>query len=218
MTSKLSICNDALAGTANGLIDQAGLDALDPDAPITDQNSAYFVEDRVSRAYDRELPLLLERHPWNFARATEALEAAGADENPSNRYGSVYYWPVLALWLETVEAPGGTPIPYEIIGRYICMDYDTTGASDAPVATFIQMPPTSDVSNLFWEILRRKVEIGILRAINEDYTEAKRREDDVESTVIPLVRTRTDQQQPSRIRFVSTMRERRRSGGGPQAL
>lgn len=217
--TKLSILNDALAATKNLLIDQDGLDALDPDAPITDANAAYYLEDRASRIYDRELPLLLERHPWNFAKATEQLEQAASTENPSNKYGYVYYWPVLALWLQKVEYAGGGAIPYEVIGRYICMDYDgTIAGDDAPVATFIQTPDYSDINNLFWEALRRKCEVGILRAVNEDLTEANRREADIENFLLPMVRTRTDQQQPPRRAFYSTMRARRRSGGGPQAL
>lgn len=215
--SKLSIINDALANTANGLIDQDGLDSLDPTTPITDDNDALYIEDRTSRAYDRELPLLLERHPWNFAKQVEALEQADDEDNPSNRYGYAYDWPYFALWLQKVEAPAGAAVPYEIIGRYICMDYDGTD-DDAPVATFVATPQPSATSNLFWECLRQKVEVAILRTINEDYSEAKRRDDNVEQMLLPMVRTRSDQQQPARRAFRSTIRERRRSGGGPSAL
>ncbi len=216
-TTKLRLINDALGGTANGLISQANLDALDSDSPITDDNDPLYLADRASRIYDNELVLLLERHTWNFAIDTEALELAGDSENPSNRKSNAYYWPVLALWLQRVEAPGGAPLDYEIIGRYICMDYD--GEDDAaPVATYIQKPPNSEISNLFWAILRGKIEVGILRTVNEDYAEATRRERMIEEVFLPLARTRGDQQNPPRKAFRSSMRERRRAGGGPRAL
>jgi hypothetical protein len=215
--TELSILNDALANTANGLIDQAGLDALDPSTPVTADNDALYLEDRAHRAYARELPLLLERHPWNFAKATEALEQVDEDDNPSNRFGFAYEFPFFCLWLQKVEAPGGSAVDYEIIGRFICTDYDGTD-DNAPIATFIAVPQPSDTSNLFWEILRQKVEVGILRTINEDYNEATRRDNSVEQMLLPMVRTRTDQQQPTRKAFRSTIRERRRSGGGPSAI
>ena len=208
LPKKFQIVNDALRGTANNEAEEADLTA--------DAADATYEWQRAGSAYDRELPLLLERHPWPFAKATEPLDQAHEDDNPSNRYTHAYDWPFFCLWLQRVEAPGGLPIDYEIIGRYICMTYDGTDA-DAPVATFIQAPQPSDISNLFYEILRQKVEVACLRGINEDYTEAKRREDFIERELLPLVRTRTDQQTPARRAFRSTMLERRRGGGGPRA-
>lgn len=216
--SKFSIINDALSNTDNNLAVAADLTlpAHDPNAAAG--TTASFEWDRASRAYDRELPLLLERHPWSFAITTEALELADDDDNPSNRFAYAYERPYFALWLQKVESPGGGVIPYELIGNYICMD--TNGEdTDAPIATFIQTPLTMDsLSNLFVEVLRVKVEVGILRAVNEDYSEATRRDSTVEQLLLPLVRTRTDQQMPVRRAFRSTMLERRRSGGGPRAL
>lgn len=207
-TSKFDLINDALSNTANNLAEEADLTAA-----VADQTLEWR---KASAAYDRELPLLLERHTWPFARTTEGLEQADEDDNPSNRYGYAYDWPYLCLWLEKVEAPGGLPIPYEIIGRYICMDYDGED-DDAPVATFVQTPlDKTTISNLFWEVLTRKVEVSILRSINEDYGEAKSRDGEVEAILLPLVRTRTDQQKSTRKAFRSTMRERRASGGGPR--
>lgn len=207
--TKYSIINDALAGTANNLASEADLTAA-----VADQSFEWQV---ASRSYDRELPLLLERHSWPFAKATEALEQAHEDDNPSLRFTNAYDWPYSALWLESVSAPGGLALDYEIIGRYICANYDGTD-DDAPVATFVQSPQPSSISNLFWEVLRAKIEVGILRGLNEDLAEAKRRDDIAEGLLLPLVRTRTDQQQPARRAFRSTILERRRSGGGPRAL
>lgn len=216
---RLSIINDALANTANNLCSEEDLEDLPNDASFgAGVDDPLYTADRAARAYNRELRLLLARHPWGFAKATEALEQADEDDNPSNRFGYAYDWPYFALWLQTVEAPGGLPIPYEIIGRYICMDYDGTD-DDAPVATFTQVPyDTSDINDLFKEILRVKVEVGILRSVNEDYPEAIRRDKDAELMLLPAVRTRNDQQMPARRGFRSSMLERRRSGGGPRAL
>lgn len=216
-TTKLSIINDALSNTANNLATEDDLTA-DPYDPNDAENTASFEWDRASRAYERELPILLERHPWDFAKQTEALEQIDEDDNPSIRFGFAYDWPYYALWLQKVETPGGLAVDYEIIGKFICTDYDGTD-SDAPIATFIAVPLIkSDISNLFWEALRVKVEVGILRSINEDYSEATRREQGVEQMLLPLVRTRTDQQTPARRAFRSSIRERRRAGGGPSSL
>lgn len=213
--TKFSLVNDALANTSNNLAVAADL-TLPAHNPNNTSTTASFEWDSASRAYDRELPLLLERHPWPFAKATEALEQAHEDDNPSNRYGYAYDWPYSALWLQKVEAPGGLAIPYEIVGQYICCDYDGTD-DDAPIATFIQVPYVkTTMSNLFWDVLRRKVEVGILRTVNEDYGEAKSRDNECEALVLPLVRARTDQQTPPRRAFKSTMRERRAGGGGPR--
>ena len=216
MPNKFSVVNDALSNTSNNLASVADqtLPAYDENDP---ENTASYEWDRASRTYDRELPILLERHPWPFAKATEALTQAAEADNPSNRYEYAYNWPTGALWLQKVEIPGGAPLDYEIIGRFICIDYDGEDA-DAPVASFIERPPASSVSNLFWECLRGKVEVGILRSINEDFSEATRRDSLVEQMMLPLVRTRTDQQTPARRAFRSTMLERRRGGGGPRAL
>lgn len=219
-TFRLTIINDALAATANNLVSAADLAAVPNEANFgsADDDTTY-IADRAARAYDRELRLLITRHDWNFALATENLEQVDSDDNPSNRYGYGYDWPYFALWLKTVEAPGGLPIPFEIIGRVICTDYNgTETTSDAPVATFLQVPETSDISDLFKEILRGKVEVGILRAINEDYTEAARRDREIEQHLLPMLRTRNDQQTPPRRGRRSFMLERRRSGGGPRAL
>jgi hypothetical protein len=218
---RLTIINDALANTANNLVSAAQLATVpNEDNFGSSSDDADYIADRAARAYDRELRLLLARHTWDFAKATENLEQADEDDNPSNRYGYAYDWPYGALWLQKVEAPGGLPIPYEIIGRFICMDYDgTETTSDAPVATFIQVPyDTGDINDLFKEILRGKVEVGILRAINEDYVEAARRDREIEQMLFPTVRTRNDQQTPPRRAFRSSMLERRRGGGGPRPL
>lgn len=215
---RLTICNDALAATGNNLVSEEDLDSVPSEESFgASEDDPLFVADRVARAYDRELRLLLARHPWSFARTTETLDQADEDDNPSNRFGYAYDWPYFCLWLEKVEAPGGLPIPYEIVGRAICMDYDGTD-DDSPVATFIAVPQPSDINDLFKEILRIKVEVGILRSINEDYAEATRRDRDCETILLPQIRTRNDQQQPARKAFRSSMLERRRSGGGPRAL
>jgi hypothetical protein len=209
LPTKQSIINDALSNTANNLASEEDFDAAE------DEGS--FEWERARRAYERELPLLLERHAWPFAKKVEALTIVDEDSNPSNRYAQAYNWPPSALWLQTIESPGGGAIPYEIIGRMIGMDYDGTG-TDAPIATFIAMPPTNAISNLFWEVLRLKVEVGCLRSINEDYAEATRRDNAAELLLAGQARARVDQQSPPRRGFYSTMRERRRTGGGPSSL
>jgi hypothetical protein len=220
-TFRLTIINDALANTANNLVSAAQLATVPNEASFgSAEDDADYIADRAARAYDRELRLLLARHPWNFALATENLEQADEDDNPSNRFGYAYDWPYDALWLQKVEEPGGLAIPYEIVGRFICMDYDgTEDTADAPVATFVQVPyDANDLNDLFKEILRVKVEVGILRAVNEDYGEASRRDKEAEGMLLPMARTRTDQQTPPRRAFRSSILERRRAGGGPRAL
>lgn len=213
-TRKLALINLALSNTSNNLATAEDLTLPDHDPDAEAGTTASYEWDRASKAYDRELPILLERHPWPFAKATEALDQVVEDENPSNRFGYAYDWPYDALWLQKVEAPGGLAIDYEIIGRYICADYDGTD-TDAPIATFVQNPDSSTLSNLFKEILTLKVEVGCLRSINEDLSEAKARDVQAEA-MLSIVRTRTDQQRPARRAFRSTILERRRGGGGPR--
>lgn len=209
MPTKRSIIDDALANTANNL-------SVDTDqtADTADQTAEWR---NGSRAYDREIRILLQRHPWSFAKETAALDQADEDDNPSNRYGYAYEWPYGALWLQKVEVPGGAGIEYEIIGQYICTDYDGTD-DDAPIATYVVQPQASDISDLFFECLRTKVEVSLLRSLNEDYGEANARDKMAEQMLLPLARTRTDQQAPKRRAFKSRILERRRAGGGPSVL
>lgn len=208
LPKKFFIINDALRATANNLASEVDLTAA--------EGAASLEWERASAAYDRELPILLERHPWPFAKATEPLDKAHEDENPSPRWAAAYDWPYACLWLQRIDTAGGTPLDYEIVGQYLCMNYAGEDG-DAPIATFIQTPQPSEASNLFYEILRVRVEVACLRGINEDYSEAKRREDYCERELFPMIRNRTDQQQSPRRAFRSTMRERR-SGGGPSPL
>lgn len=197
MPDRLSIMNDALVNTGNNRITVEFEDSLEWDVAKT--------------AYDRFLPQLIEAHPWNFATSTEALEKLPDADNPSERFaddigGFAYSMPGSCLWLEQVTR-NGRPIDFEIVDDKICCGYDN---ADVPlVAKFVRIPATDKMTNLFWEAQRKFVESGCLRGLNEENSEASRREQEGWA-MLQKAANRSDQQQPRRNPRVSRMLARRK--------
>lgn len=197
MPDRLSIINDALSNTGNNLVQVEFEDSDEWDV--------------AKRAYDRFLPQLLEAHPWNFATTTEVISKLPAADNPSQRFkagesGFAYAIPGGCLWLESVSRTG-VAIDFEIVDDKICTSFDST--SGALYAKFVRQPSVDKMSNLFWEALRKLVESGCLRGLNEENAEAGRREQEGWQ-VLRIAATRADQQQPRRNPRVSRMLARRR--------
>jgi hypothetical protein len=194
---RLSIMNDALVNTGNNRIQVEFEDTQEWDVAKT--------------AYDRFLPQLLEAHPWNFATATEALTQLADTENPSQQYsadlgGYAYSMPGLCLWLEAVWMNGNT-INFEIVDDKICTFFNNDTYD--LMAKFVRVPATDKPSNLFWEALRKLVESGCLRGLNEENSEATRREQEGWQ-MLRVAATRSDQQQPRRYPRRSRILARRR--------
>lgn len=197
MPDRLSIINDALVNTGNSRVQVEFEDSAEWDVAKT--------------AYDRFLPQLLEAHPWNFATSTEALTQLADADNPSQRFsadndGYAYAMPGGCLWLESVTR-SGIAVDFEIVDDTICTSFDNS--SVALYAKFVRVPSVDKMSNLFWEAQRKLVESGCLRGLNEENSEASRREQEGWQ-MLRLAASRSDQQQPRRNPRVSRMLARRR--------
>lgn len=197
MPDRLSIINDALVNTGNARVQGEFEDTHEWDVAKT--------------GYDRFLPQLLENHPWNFATNTQALEKLPDADNPSIRFsadlgGFAYTMPANCLWLEAVYI-NGRPIDFEIIDDKICAAYDSD--ANALMAKFVRMPATDKVSNLFWEAQRKFVESACLRGLNEENSDASKREQEGWA-MLQKAANRSDQQTPRRNPRVSRMLARRK--------
>lgn len=186
--NRLSIVNDALAETGNNLVATEG--------ESTDEWAV------ASRGYNNALPILLEAHPWTFAKTTETLIAD--PDNPSDRYSNAYEMPTSSLFLVEVTLKG-LPVEYVIIGTSICCNVDSAEL----LATFVEMPATSAITNSFFGALRKKVEASCLRGLNEDYSEARNRDREADM-LLAEEKSRVDRQQPRHVARRSRMLARRR--------
>lgn len=194
MPDRLSIINDALSNTGNNLVQVEFEDSDEWDV--------------AKRAYDRFLPQLIEAHPWPFATITEPITKLPDSDNPSERYAHAYTIPANALWLQAAFKNGRT-IDYEIIDDKLCTDADNASASIT--AKYVRVPGTDAMSNLFFEALRKLVESGCLRGLNEENSEATRREQEGWQ-MLRLAASRADQQSPRRGFLVSHAVAARRGG------
>jgi hypothetical protein len=193
---RLSVINDALVNTGNARVQTEFEDSDEWDVAKT--------------GYDRFLPQLLEAHPWNFATTTEALVRLPDADNPSTRFpadldGFAYSMPANCLWLEAVWR-NGQPIDFEIVDDKICTGFDTDEVE--LVAKYVRQPSVDKISNLFWEAQRKFVESACLRGLNEENSEASRREQEA-WLMLQKAANRSDQQQPRRNPRVSRMLARR---------
>jgi hypothetical protein len=195
--NKLSVQNDALLNTANNKVTAA------------DANTDNLEYDVSSAGYDRYLPILLERYPWNFATATEALEQREEDDNPGTDPDNsfAYDYPDDALHIEALYQ-GGVAIDYEIIDRTIISRFDNS--STPIIVKFVRVPDADAIGHLFWETQRTLVEAACLRGINEDFSEAERREQKAWQMLSPAAQSRNAQETPRRIPRRSRMLERRK--------
>lgn len=192
MPTQLSVLNDALAETGNNLIVTLGEATTECDV--------------ATRSWNRTLPILLERHPWNFATSTEVLEKEDKDDNPSQIYDFAYGMPRNGLWLASVWW-NGSPINFEIVDRLICTNFNNDQYNI--IGKFVRVPAAGAMTNLFFEVLRKYIEAGCLRGLNEDLREAQNRINEAEA-MLSVARNRSDQQVPRRVPFRSRMLLRRR--------
>jgi hypothetical protein len=194
---RLSVINDALSNTGNSLVEVEFEDSDEWDV--------------AKRAYDRFLPQLLEAHSWDFATTTATLTKLADAENPSARFsadedGYAYSMPGACLWLEVVTR-AGVAIDFEIVDNKICCGFDN--AATPLIAKYVRIPATDKMSNLFYEALRKLVESGVLRGLNDENGEATRREQEGWQ-MLRIAATRADQQQPRRNPRSSRMLARRK--------
>lgn len=209
---KLTIMNQALIATGND--------------PVTgDDGSPQYIS--ASTAYDRALPLVMERGGWTFQSALNFnLPRIGASAYPG--YTDIYGKPVDCLHLENVWrtdlAPYVVPFPgfdsfgrgtmppqldYKVIANQIHC-YAPYGAS----CLYIQIPEPYGQSGTwppgFAEAVTRQTEVYLLSGLNEDIDGAVKAQGQLNSDIAEA-RYRSDAEQPRRVAYRSRFLERRRT-------
>lgn len=202
---KLTVLNRALSATGNNLL-----------TVLNDGTDEWIV---ANEAFGRAIDDLSSRHNWPFAKATETLVPAAAADNPSIKYSVAYLLVpdvihVVRAYRAIATDTGNRPIlfeDYEIIGRYLCCDFDT-GIS----IEYVTMPDDANWHPQVAEILTTYVEAGCLRGLNEDFDEAAKREGKAEARLTEA-RPRVDRQNPVANAYNSSTRVgryQRRGGAG----
>lgn len=213
VSDKLLLINQALTNTSNNT------------CTVDDASDEWRV---ASSAYDEQAPLLLYRHDWKFANRFQALSRIGDSQYPG--FSDVYEKPGDCLMLQNVYRadlaalviPGlGYGMPDEDtrppdLEYRIVQDMIHCVGPQGVIAIYIPFPVGAQPWSVgFLAALRLKVEAGILRGLNEDYAEAKTRDEMAESA-FALAKSRSDTEEPRRVMFRSSVlearRRRRRSG------
>lgn len=207
MADKLSIINDALIATGNTPVLVAG--------DGTDEWNA------GSRAYERSVRLIMERHDWNFATEMLALVRLGAStfpgmadiyEKPANCLHLISVWDTDAAAQITTRPqfyrsnynPEVPPLEYKIIDDAIhCV------APNGAKALYVP-EPKSDMQwpAGFQEALTLEIESILLRGLNEDYASSKDSKM-LARDELDRARARTDNEEPRRAAFKPRLRQAR---------
>jgi hypothetical protein len=188
---KLTIINNALIATGN-----------DPVNVLNDPSDEYRV---ANAAFDRWIRFLASRHSWPFAMTTDLLVRVPDADNKSRRYSkNGFRLPQNTLHVKEVFKDSRNLTDYEIIGTVLSCNYDSE-----IYAAVVKMPPADNWHPMAEEVLTRYVEAGCLRGLNEDFSEATRREQSAE-LLLEETRTHVDQQNPSRNIYKSSIAAARR--------
>lgn len=193
MSIRLNIINDALLGTGNNQL-----------------NAEYdgSAEWRAAESsYRRALAYLLGAHSWNFASNTVAL-GSRLPSSPHAQYTSAYVIPADALHIDQVLLNGVPIDQYDIADGKIVSRYDS-GLS----VRYYRMPSADRWPVGFVELATMKVEAFLLRSLNEESDNARRRDAEVEALLADM-RARSDAQTPARAVFRSRSGARRLTRGG----
>lgn len=181
---KLTIINNALIATGNDRVNV-----------LNDPSDEYQV---ANAAFDRAVRFLIARHTWPFAMATELLVRVPDEDNKSRRFSkNGFRLPANTLHVKEVYYRTFFLTDYEIIGTVLSCNYDSE-----IYASVVMMPPDQDWHPMTEEVLTRYVEAGCLRGLNEDFSEATRRETSAE-LLLEETRSHVDQQNPARNMYKS---------------
>lgn len=184
---ELTICNRALGATGNRQL-----------TALHDGTDEAVI---VGQAFDRGLEDLISQHNWPFARTSADLVAT--TPNPSQVYAYAHALPSDCLHLRAVFVGGYKTENYEVFGRRVCLDDD----SDVSIE-YIAEPADADWHPQAAEVLTLMVEAALLRAFNEDFTEATRRDQAVQIK-LAQVRPLVNQENGARNAYMSTVAEAR---------
>lgn len=187
----LEIINDALVVTGN---EQVTLNDGTPEWQVS------------SRAFARAVEDLVSQHGWPFARTSADLVLVGT--NPSEKYDYAHQLPNECLLLKGVYVDGYKTELFEVYGRLVCLDHNS-GVS----AEFIAEPEDTAWHQQAVEVLTMMVEVACLRGLNEDFREARLRDQDIVFK-LAQVRSTIDQENPARNvwRGTATAARKRRRG------
>lgn len=189
---KLTIINNALRATGNNTVNV-----------LNDPSDEYQV---ANSAFDRAVRFLTARHTWPFATTTELLVRAPDADNKSRRFSkNGFRLPPNTLHVKEVYLDTQIFTDYEIMGEILSCPYDSE-----VYAAVVKAPPEASWHPMAEEVLTRYVEAGCLRGLNEDFSEATKRENSAEGLLMDT-RTTVDQQNPARNFYKSKVAAARRS-------
>jgi hypothetical protein len=208
VSDKLTIINRALTATGN--------------TPISADDETSDEWTAASSGFDRIVSELLWRRNWQFATRLQRLNRVGDSTWPG--YQDVFakpqdclffidcYRPDIAALVTAPQSYWGfrdsnraPDFDYKIIGdRIHCV------APEGAVALYTPFPVGAQPWSVgFTEVLTRKLEAFLLRALNEDYGEANNRLVEAEKALAEAA-ARNDQEEPRKTMFRSRLREARR--------
>ncbi len=189
---KLTIINRALVATSNGTV------------TLNDGTPEWQAADT---AFDRAVEELISEHGWPFARTSADLVKAAT--NPSKKWDYAHQLPTDVLHLKGVYVGGSKTENFEILGRLVCLD----AISGVSVEYIANPSDTSAWHPQASAVLTLMVEAGVLRGLNEDFTEARMKDGDVELK-LGKVRSLVDGENPGHNTFRggATVARRRRRG------
>lgn len=189
---RITVINDALQNTGNNRVN------------VEYDGSAEW--QAAETAYRRSLAFLIPRHQWNFANTTEPL-AGRLPSSPHETFLNAYALPADCLLVENAFHDGHPLREFEIVDQKLCCSFD-----QGLTIKYVREPGPGQWPRLFAELVTMKVESYLLRGLNEDTDNARRRDADVEA-MLEEVRSALDRQEPPRAMFLSRTAARRRSRG-----
>ena len=189
---KLTILNNALLATGNNTVNV-----------LNDPSAEYLT---ANPAFERALRFLTARHSWPFASTIDLLVRAPDEENKSRRFRqSGFRLPQNTLHVKEVFWDTAPLTEYEILGSILSCRHDSN-----IYANVVKQVSEEKLHPMAEEILTLYVEAGCLRGLNEDFTEATRREQKAE-LLLEETRSHVDQQNPARNTYKSKVAVARRS-------
>lgn len=191
MASRIEIINNALAMTHNHTcaVEFDGSDEWD----------------KVFRAYERAVGVILEKGVFNFSTQTAVLARVGDPPEGFERWENAYAMPAGCLKLRTVKVDD-YDVDYKIHDNQILCRHTSA------VGVYVREPAQNAWPHLFVEALTLYCEAGALRGLNEDYDAADKREKRADA-MFETAHTKSDQQTPGRAMFTSRVGNRRRGAG-----
>lgn len=194
MSDRITIINDALVATGN--------------EPVNIEYDGSAEWQAADSAYRRAVRWALNKHRWNFATVTQAL-ASLLETSPSAVFEYGYALPGNCLHVEAVYVDGRPLAEYEIINQKLACNHN----SDV-VIKYVTTPNVGQWPEDFVELVTIKLEAFLLRGLNEDTDNARRRDADARAELVE-VRSQRDQQSAPRAVFRSRTAARRRGMSAP---